>query len=121
MSIDLSKVIALSDQRGAWKQIADASGRVLWKLANKVIISFVVDGVTCQAEEGMTWGEWIESDYNTMGVYLDSYGTNIVCIGQNRALKHIENPNNSGKTHYLIIESAIYERNSTAISPPPPI
>lgn len=31
MSIDLSKAKAISDQYGAWKQLADASGRVLWK------------------------------------------------------------------------------------------
>lgn len=36
MSIDLSKVTALSDQYGAWKQVADAIGRVLWSAAKPV-------------------------------------------------------------------------------------
>lgn len=31
------------------------------------LISFTIDGTTYQAEEGMTWGEWVESDYNTGG------------------------------------------------------
>ena len=28
------------------------------------IINFTIDGVTYQAEEGMTWGAWVESAYN---------------------------------------------------------
>lgn len=31
------------------------------------LISFTVDGTTYQAVDGMTWAEWIESDYNTSG------------------------------------------------------
>lgn len=30
-----------------------------------ILITFVVEGVSCTAEEGMTWGEFIASDYNT--------------------------------------------------------
>lgn len=29
------------------------------------LIAFTVDGVEYQAEEGMTWGEWVDSEYNT--------------------------------------------------------
>lgn len=29
------------------------------------LISFTIDGTSYQAEEGMTWGEWVASDYNT--------------------------------------------------------
>ena len=35
------------------------------------LIQFTLDDITCYAEEGMTWAEWIESDYNTMGVYIE--------------------------------------------------
>lgn len=28
------------------------------------LISFTIDGAEYQAEEGMTWGEWVESEYN---------------------------------------------------------
>jgi hypothetical protein len=31
------------------------------------LITFTIEGETYQAEEGMTWGEWVESDYNTSG------------------------------------------------------
>ena len=38
------------------------------------MISFTIDGVIYQAEEGMTWEEWINSDYNdnTFGLMLTS-------------------------------------------------
>lgn len=39
MSVDLSKVTKLSDQYGAWKQVADASGRVLWSAVKPVTVT----------------------------------------------------------------------------------
>ena len=38
----------------------------------KEIITFTIDGTQCQAEEGMTWGEWANSEYNTEEVYTVS-------------------------------------------------
>ena len=35
-------------------------------------ISFTIDGVSYEAEDGMTWGEWCDSEYNTGG-YEASY------------------------------------------------
>ena len=36
-----------------------------WLNANgKRVITFTIDGTTYYAEEGMTWGEWVESEYN---------------------------------------------------------
>ena len=44
------------------------------------LITFTVHNIgnsefvdTYQAEEGMTWRQWIDSDYNTDGWYIDSY------------------------------------------------
>lgn len=31
------------------------------------LISFTIAGTSYQAEDGMTWGEWVESEYNTDG------------------------------------------------------
>ena len=36
----------------------------------KTIINFTIDGTSYQAEEGMTWGEWVDSASNTIGLYL---------------------------------------------------
>lgn len=37
------------------------------------IIEFMIQGTTYEAEEGMTWGEWVESEYNTINAYAQ-YG-----------------------------------------------
>lgn len=35
-----------------------------------VLIPFTIDGTEYQAEEGMTWGEWVSSSYNTSNYYI---------------------------------------------------
>ena len=35
------------------------------------IISFTIEGISYQAKNGMTWGEWVESAYNTRPYILD--------------------------------------------------
>lgn len=34
-------------------------------------ITFTVAGTEFQADDGMTWAEWCESDYNTHGAYIN--------------------------------------------------
>jgi hypothetical protein len=34
------------------------------------LISFTINGTSYQAEEGMTWAEWVASSYNTGGYTL---------------------------------------------------
>ncbi len=38
-------------------------------------ISFTIDGISYLADEGMTWGEWVESEYNTDGFVTDPEST----------------------------------------------
>lgn len=38
--------------------------------AGKTLISFTIDGTTYQAESGMTWADWVDSEYNTDGYAL---------------------------------------------------
>ena len=38
------------------------------------LINFTISGTSYQAEEGMTWNEWLSSGYNTDG-YFDTEGT----------------------------------------------
>jgi len=35
------------------------------------LITFVIDGTEYQAEEGMTWGDWVNSSYNTNNYAID--------------------------------------------------
>ena len=41
---------------------------------SKKIVEFSVDGVVYQAEEGMTWGEWVDSKYNVDNFYFNDLG-----------------------------------------------
>ena len=52
-----------------------------------IMISFTIDGTTYQAESGMTWFEWVNSEYNTGGFFLS--------VGS------INNDNNRPKVMYL--------------------
>ena len=42
------------------------------------LISFSIDGTSYQAEEGMTWSEWVESSYNTGGFYIIAVNTRVI-------------------------------------------
>ena len=51
-----------------------ATFTVAVKDAPVTIINFTIDGEPYQAEPGMTWAEWIESDYNTDDFEDDGFG-----------------------------------------------
>ncbi len=51
-----------------------ASNVVSYVVAVQQTIVFTIDGTTYYAEEGMTWGEWVESEYNTGGFYVSTDG-----------------------------------------------
>lgn len=59
------------------------------ELIGKPTITFSIDGVKCTAEEGMTWGEWLESEYNTVGAssYTLDDITYAIC-GENHFVAH---------------------------------
>ena len=40
-----------------------------WLAANAAF-AFTIDGTTYYAKEGMTWSEWVESEYNTLGLFI---------------------------------------------------
>ena len=102
---------------GAWQDIAHVFKKVngIWveqtELANVIEdgvryqnggeyvapvqkISFTIAGTSYQAEEGMTWGEWVASSYNTAGYQIvynwaqsgiaDASGTKVVYDPENR-------------------------------------
>ena len=52
------------------------------------LISFTIDGVSYSAEYGMTWDEWIDSDYNT-----DSYKRRVEYASDNINIIHIVKDN----------------------------
>lgn len=44
-----------------------------------VIINFSIEDFKFQAEEGMTWREWVNSEYNTDDACVYNAGTDTVC------------------------------------------
>lgn len=52
-------------------EVTNGDELLAWLRANATkqgaanLISFTIEGKTYQAESGMTWGEWVASDYNT--------------------------------------------------------
>lgn len=58
-------------------EVYNGSALLTWLKANATkqgsakLISFTIEGTSYQAEEGMTWGEWVASDYNTSTYALD--------------------------------------------------
>jgi hypothetical protein len=53
---------------------------VLESIINGVtLITFTVDATEYQGEEGMTWGEWIDSEYNVNRRFsIEEFGTSII-------------------------------------------
>lgn len=72
----------------------------------ETLISFTIDTDHYEAVEGMTWGEWIESSYNTDGYVVDEED-NILSTGE--AVGQVIDRNNAGvKSGDLIIADASY-------------
>ena len=73
--------------------------------------------MTLEAEAGMTWREWVESEYNTKGVYLnEAYMNGAIWFGSAGGL--IDDKNNFVNPDYIIDPNAHYEIwNTTNGSP----
>ena len=61
--------------------IGTATFTIAVKDAPVTTINFTIDGVSYQAEEGMTWAQWVESNYNLGDFELDNYGDPMVWFG----------------------------------------
>ncbi len=61
------------------------------EITGPTLISFTIDGASYQAEEGMIWGTWVNSDYNTGGFIL--YGAGYVLTDD--MSKAVQNVNSS--------------------------
>lgn len=53
--------------------VADDFPSVIRERLQVMLIRFTIDGTSYQAEDGMTWAEWAESDYN-----VDKYKTGVL-------------------------------------------
>ena len=60
-----------SDIKYAGTYTGSATFTIAVKDVPKTIINFTIDGTSYQAEEGMTWKQWVVSDYNTGNFEVD--------------------------------------------------
>lgn len=67
--------------------VTDGEALLTWLKANAVkqgttsLITFTIDGTSYQAESGMTWLEWVASDYNTNGFICGGASSNVLSSG----------------------------------------
>lgn len=84
MSIDLSKAKAISDQYGAWKQLADASGRVLWSAVKNVTVTVTSNSLyssnTYSTDVSYKTPDGSTGTLNTVGTYELPAGTILTMI-----------------------------------------
>ncbi len=63
---------ASADVIGDIEAALDAIIAIQEELIGGKTITFTIVGISeCTAKEGMTWGEWVESEYNTIGCTVD--------------------------------------------------
>ena len=79
---NIKKGVSIFDLVGAYEgeTVEEYDGTISIADLVKLISFTIANGYpTYQAEEGMTWAEWVESDYNDEGVFENYDGT--ICDG----------------------------------------
>lgn len=58
-------------------------------VASSNVITFTINSTSYQAEEGMTWAEWVDSEYNVDGWQIMS-GTSTLYLDNNNSIYYLE-------------------------------
>lgn len=82
-----------------------------WGTVFGVTISFTIDRVTYQAEEGMTWEEWVASNYNIDGFIFDKKG--FICTSDGNS--YVIYVNIGVNKEDIIIEDYVYSLDTGRI------
>lgn len=70
-NVKFNSDLAIEENKIYQISILNGLGTVMSWEGNLInLITFTVDGVEYQAEKGMTWEAWVNSDYNTDGFYI---------------------------------------------------
>ena len=72
------------------------------------LITFTIDGVEYQAEEGMTWEEWCDSEYNKIQMVAIDTGSGFKSIGLNPPFNVLVFKGTTVYGHDLIITGGVY-------------
>lgn len=74
------------------------------------LITFNVDGIAYQAEEGMTWADWYNSEYYNANVYYSPYWTDMMEYDTEDGTMALKEPG-SGQTQevsFIILNNTNY-------------
>ena len=96
---------SLTDVQAAIEQLYNMS-------ETKPLITFIVNGTTYQAEQGMTWNTYISSSYNTLPFRLSvslNGAEDVVCLENMSCLPEVTDKNS------LIINNKTYTYDSRCI------
>lgn len=87
------------------------------------VISFTIASTSYQAEEGMTWNEWINSNYNTDGyaLYTDNTIYRDGSVGALFQLYRVYNGDAQVSNTDIILEGTAYSEKMIVIAPEGPI
>lgn len=78
---------ALAPEANKTYQVSIVNGYAVYSAFPLAVISFSINGTSYKAAVGMTWGEWVGSDWNTDGMFVmndlitDGYDNAVVLNG----------------------------------------
>lgn len=71
-------------------------------IIGQTLISFKIDTNTYQAEEGMTWEQWVASAYNTNWFFING---SRICVGNNEVVANLNDVIVANHTYYVTASS----------------
>lgn len=71
------------------------------------MITFTIEGVEYQAEEGMTLGEWVASSYNTAGFYNPDGTTQVKTADDSEYVCTQDTMNYPADTSYALSDGSV--------------
>ena len=90
----------------------DGSGVVIEGLIK--LISFTINGTSCQAEDGMLWMDWIMTDYNTVDAFRGQISeTTTISLTVNGASQILQLNGTDVKGKDAIVSGASYTSRAT--------
>lgn len=81
------------------------------------LITFTINNTEYQAEEGMTWGEWVDSEYNVINasIYMLSNGVGYISVREQGGSPYFLYDSNYD--YVITTQEIIANDNYTATSP----
>lgn len=61
-----------------------------------------------KALDGMTWGDWVDSEYNTIGIYRELYGDAVAIVYPYMGFNIVSSEGEFVKGHYIISAETTY-------------